>query len=796
MYAALQYAFEAVANDGAQLETWVVCLTDGASADSDEALRPWVEQSRENVHLIVIGVNLASQFEQYMQFMCSKYGRLQNEPNKGFFIRSEATANSMNSAFATVSRSIPVSETFDLDGAVSDEQCLVLLDSYAPDFVDRQDMLLMAFWVQFIHRRVKVFDENESFNYNETHESLGSTLMGTMLEEVERLLSTNHSRDWVGKDHTQLIYDFTREDSPEFRLLCTSPDEMDEDTRRQLDQLDLPGFAIPSSRELQQRDTLDRFLSQALNLPLRDGRLACIDQSNFILTLDFTMKLLSIHERVACRTPCVIEGETGVSKTALTRMYAILRNSVIDDDAKQRTRQHLDEIAQELVGAGHHVPLGFDPQKRLVEALVEASESVIGNETDIARDLCNAIRTKCGTRPALFQEVPREYTNDGEARTNVAKAFLSWFSNAALEPTFFDVNVDSSLNEQDFVECFVPIRRAAQKLLGSDAIVVVFLDEFNTSSVLGLCKEIIVDHTLAGQRLEDNIVVISACNPARKLVTAANPRERDLGKEWAGGHYQVAELPPSVAKIKWSFGSLNHDQEKDFVLRRMEMVGSGEESLPTYLRVALTEYISESQEAMRSFAARNIRDSLVRAKGEMGEEVDSLADLRARSVVSLRDIQRVFSLFDFFVSDVKLSCVVAGSIVQTHRNAMLLAIATVYYLRLDTVSREEFLNMTRSLPAERHEKTDLLDVLNSAMDEVIHETEIPGGVAITRGLRENVFVTFVCTLSRTPLMIVGPPGSSKVSDFPMLELFHAWLVVLNMLVQQTDAFSQYCLRQL
>ena len=309
MFGALQYAFASVASTDGGIETWVVCLTDGASADSDDVLRPWLDQSRDNVHLTVVGVNLSRNYESYMRLLCSKFGRNQAEPCKGFFVRSEANALSMNSAFETVSRSIPVSQTFELDGTLTDDQCHFFLNKYAPAFVDRQDMLLMTFWVQFIYRRVKVFDENESFNYNETHESLGSTLMTTMLAEVERMISSNQSRDWIGRDHTQLIYDFTNKDAPEFRLLCTAPDQMDANARLKLEGLDLPGFAIPSNHDLQQRSTLDRYISQALNLPLEDERLVCIDDNGFVLTLDFTMKLLSIHERVACQTPCVIEGE-------------------------------------------------------------------------------------------------------------------------------------------------------------------------------------------------------------------------------------------------------------------------------------------------------------------------------------------------------------------------------------------------------------------------------------------------------------------------------------------------------
>lgn len=310
MFGALRQAFASAAVADGRIDTWVVCLTDGISHDQDDVLRPWLDQSRENVHLTIVGVNLNRRIEDHMRLLCNKFGRNQAEACKGFFVRSEATALSMNSAFETVSRSIPVSETFELDGALTEEQCYFFLDRYAPAFVDREDMLSMSFWVQFIYRRVKVFDENESFNYNEEHESLGSTLMKTMIGEVERLISNNQSRDWIGSDHTQLIYDFTRKDAPEFRLLCTSPDQMDSSMRLNLEELDLPGFSIPSNRDLQQRNTLDRYLSQALNLPLKEGRMSCIDENSFVLTLDFTMKLLSIHERVACQTPCVIEGKS------------------------------------------------------------------------------------------------------------------------------------------------------------------------------------------------------------------------------------------------------------------------------------------------------------------------------------------------------------------------------------------------------------------------------------------------------------------------------------------------------
>ena len=169
----------------------------------------------------------------------------------------------------------------------------------------------------------------------------------------------------------------------------------------------------------------------------------------------------------------------------------------------------------------------------------------------------------------------------------------------------------------------------------------------------------------------------------------------------------------------------------------------------------MTEVLSSSHEFIRELARDHIVKSYSLAKMNESEAV-----LRARSVVSLRDIQRVFHLTDFFLNQFTLE----ESSYQTHRfrRAMLVSVAIVYYLRLDAAGRNVFMQKMNSLPTERKEECSLLDALDSAIDTVIKGTEIPEGISLTSGLKENIFVTLVCTLSRVPLMIIGPPGCSKV----------------------------------
>ncbi len=72
---------------------------------------------------------------------------------------------------------------------------------------------------------------------------------------------------------------------------------------------------------------LHKYLSAALGVPLNsDNEIDVIKNSNYVLTKDFTLKMLNIHERKECGMPVVIEGETGVGKTFLVEMLSKLWN--------------------------------------------------------------------------------------------------------------------------------------------------------------------------------------------------------------------------------------------------------------------------------------------------------------------------------------------------------------------------------------------------------------------------------------------------------------------------------------
>ena len=88
----------------------------------------------------------------------------------------------------------------------------------------------------------------------------------------------------------------------------------------------MPLYCILQS-DLYKRDLLDEFLSRALNVELDENKhLTLVNHSGYVLTLDYMIKMLNIHERHECGVPVIIEGETGVGKTALVEMLSKLWN--------------------------------------------------------------------------------------------------------------------------------------------------------------------------------------------------------------------------------------------------------------------------------------------------------------------------------------------------------------------------------------------------------------------------------------------------------------------------------------
>jgi hypothetical protein len=428
MYAALATAIRQATSAGFDKEAWIICLTDGCSTDKPDAV---LQQLRvlPNVHVIIIGIGLPGRVLPTVRDVCKA-----RDDSKGQYIPAGGL-DALNEAFATAASLLPVSQTFDLDGDLSGDECRALMTHYMPETA-RRSILLQHYWVQYLHRRVKVFDESHDFNYNQTHEELGGTLMTTMLSEVERALNDEHRRKWKSEDHQQLIYDFSHEGGPRFGLVSTAPELMDPGVRAAYEALD---FEIPTSVELRDRNRLDDYLARALGIALdENGRVAALDEEGFVITLDFLLKLLNIHERVACRIPCLMEGETGVSKTALTKMYAILVNTAAQSELEAAIESGLQEIVDEVDDAHSSSisrMLASKPAEKLSAALADT------NVDELTTGIVELLQRlpMLETPDNELVRCARDPDETPEDRMESTRKLLQWIAGTPIVQTYFQV---------------------------------------------------------------------------------------------------------------------------------------------------------------------------------------------------------------------------------------------------------------------------------------------------------------------------------------------------------------------
>lgn len=231
----------------------------------------------------------------------------------------------------------------------------------------------------------------------------------------------------------------------------------------------------------------------------------------------------------------------------------------------------------------------------------------------------------------------------------------------------------------------------------------------------------------------------------------------------------MQSLPHTLNVLKWEYGQLRQANESEYICEMFHLLYD-EKKLHEY--DFLTHLISEAQKLVRRYALNHLRNLLGTAtpRARLFDKVDK-AEIFSQSTVSQRDIQRVFTLYDWlenwFLKPTKY-----GKEDKFHVSvrALFVALALVYYFRLNNRDREHFRSqifMKRSIGTSGIPPT-FEESLSDELDWVGQVIDLPIGVAPTDALKENIYAILVCTMVRIPVIIVGPPGSSKTLSFKIV----------------------------
>lgn len=178
--------------------------------------------------------------------------------------------------------------------------------------------------------------------------------------------------------------------------------------------------------------------------------------------------------------------------------------------------------------------------------------------------------------------------------------------------------------------------------------------------------------------------------------------------------------------------------------------------LSSPIKVAiLSDLIITSQQLMRSYSKKQLRSD-----GFTADE----ALVASRSCVSQRDIQRVFTLYQWLMKTYH-TFKLHNDDNDCRRRAILVALGIVYYMRLDENYREQYItDMEEGLGGDVQFKQAFNDEIDWFMDRM----DLPTGIARTQALKENIFAIIICAVNHIPLIIVGAPGSSKTLSFNLV----------------------------
>ncbi len=160
------------------------------------------------------------------------------------------------------------------------------------------------------------------------------------------------------------------------------------------------------------------------------------------------------------------------------------------------------------------------------------------------------------------------------------------------KPLFYRLLLHPGVTEKQLEQFLLPISQLAHQL--PDIELVVFFDEINTSSCLGLFKEIFIDRTLHGVDLPKNIFFTGAINPA---ITVDNQGNQVHRKD-----YLVHQLPESLENLKVSYGILESKILQDYIIKKIAMFQIE------------SEIDSAKKMPLDSYSQKVLSDSIIRAQ--------------------------------------------------------------------------------------------------------------------------------------------------------------------------------------
>ncbi|KAJ1562914.1 hypothetical protein HK096_002079 [Nowakowskiella sp. JEL0078] len=528
-----------------------------------------------------------------------------------------------------------------------------------------------------------------------------------------------------------------------------------------------------------------------------------IEKSKFILTPSIGINLLFLHSRRISGLNLIYTGETGTGKTEMLEFYSNLlrgefpdmfaliyefiqetllryniafqtqiqielRNCLNVENLNHRC-ERINNVFKQLCLTAM---MDEDPEvkkdkslERVENLLQQADEEVHTPSLDAVRksfiqwlhEILNKYNLIDITHEKMLS-VKNLLVNFDDINLEELLQLIELFLKAGSRKVFYTLPMHAGLSALDIKQRVLEVAAVAEELKFTGSTVILFMDEFNTTSVMGVVKEIICDRTIDAKDLPKNLFIVAAMNPytysmsnEASMHTGTKPEPGILdstGKKIRD--YIVHNPQDSLIWRSAEFGEFTEIQEIDFVSLALGSEVSNLDATDDQ-KILFADLILLGQRAIR-----NANISRVKA--------------------SIRDVMRALKLLQFFGSKIgrKLALAfqnskLAFSYAKNSRAfaeiaVLSLAVSHLYRLRPGS----ERIDFLKKIDDKINRKFNWnLNIFNAkekienAMLTLFKKAVIPKAVAPTSAFLENFFVLAVCMEANIPLLITGPAGSSK-----------------------------------
>lgn len=178
---------------------------------------------------------------------------------------------------------------------------------------------------------------------------------------------------------------------------------------------------------------------------------------------------------------------------------------------------------------------------------------------------------------------------------------------ARFHPVFYKIKMHNKMTIENFKEKIQAFVGKTKDIMEKGTKIVVFVDEFNATSIMGVIKEVFIDHSMDGKSLPDNLLWVGAMN--RYKGPDKGEATNFTGVATRAPDYIVREHPPSMDSLILNFSSLSESQERNYLKVLLESNKDIKaQKLESVYQDVMIDWIFKAQEFVRK--ARMVRVSL------------------------------------------------------------------------------------------------------------------------------------------------------------------------------------------